>query len=189
MPAAGPSEARRSEQRRTRTILGLFGAGVPVEEIGRRLSLRRRTVRGVLRDAGVPVDDAQEEGTKGATGVSKRRMIDLEELEDRMSQIEISLAEEEEKTRRWIESRLDDASGDPEFARRAQERGLDLGDALVELAHELERPYGEIFRRRAPAIAADDARLDRKARRHAERHNVPYAVALEAVTGGEEARR
>ncbi len=183
MPAAGPTASRRSAQRRVRTVLELFGAGVPVEEIAGRLRLRRATVRRVLRAAGAPVDAQETKPTKGDHAV---KWIHLEDLEVRMDEIERKLAEEEQKTRAWIELQLDEASGDPDFARRAQERGQDLGDALIELAHQLERPYREIKQRRASVVPdVEDARIDRKARRYAERCGVTYQAALEAAIAGE----
>ncbi len=52
-PAAGPTRVRRNGAMRVRMVLGLYGAGLSVEEIGHRLGLRSSTTRRILRDAGI----------------------------------------------------------------------------------------------------------------------------------------
>ena len=84
--------------------------------------------------------------------------------------------------RRWLE----EAAESGEIDLRAKRLGVGYGEAMVSLAEELEKPYREIeekYRtRQAPAL--DEAEIDRRARAHADKHGVPYVVALEAVLPG-----
>ncbi|MDP8899636.1 MAG: hypothetical protein M3N33_00490 [Actinomycetota bacterium] len=197
-PAEGPSAARRRSERRARRVLALFGAGVPVAEIATRLSLRRRTVRGVLRAAGVVVDarHTREETNpkKGEPKVSGKKRIDLDDIEARIAEVHEQARElrEREAVRHaaYLERRLEELAADGTVRLEAQRRGLDYGDCLVELAAELEARYCP--KRPAAAEVSLDAqaerRLDRRASAYAERHGVPYEVGLEVALREEEVR-
>ncbi len=88
--------------------------------------------------------------------------------------------------RAYVQSQLEEMARDGGIARRAERDGIDYGDAMVELAEELYRPYKEIEEKYATKRTAsvDEGELDRRARSYAERHGVPYAVALDAVMPG-----
>jgi hypothetical protein len=89
-------------------------------------------------------------------------------------------------SRAYVARWLEEAAVSGEIARRAERDGVSYGDAAVELAAELERPYRAIEekygKRQAPA--PDEGEIDRRARSYADKHNVGYAVALEAVLPG-----
>ncbi len=89
-------------------------------------------------------------------------------------------------SRAYVARWLEEAAVSGEIARRAERDGIDYGDAMVQLAEELWRPYKEIEekygKRQAPA--PDEGEIDRRARSYADKHNVGYAVALEAVLPG-----
>ncbi len=81
---------------------------------------------------------------------------------------------------RWVE----EAAADGEIDLRAKRLGISYGDAVISLAEELERPYKVIEeqrRKRLAAAAPDEEEIDRKARAYADRHEVGYEVALDAV--------
>ncbi len=88
--------------------------------------------------------------------------------------------------RAYVQSQLEEMARDGSIARRAERDGIDYGDAMVELAEELYRPYKQIeekygTRLGSKAFDEDEGALDKRARSYAERHGVPYAVALDAV--------
>ncbi len=88
--------------------------------------------------------------------------------------------------RAYVASQLEEMARDGGIARRAERDGIDYGDAMVQLAEELWRPYREIeekYAKKRPA-SVDEGELDKRARSYAERHGVPYAVALDAVMPG-----
>lgn len=84
--------------------------------------------------------------------------------------------------RRWLE----EAAESGEIDLRAKRLGVSYGDAMISLAEELERPYKQIEAkyRTKQAPAPDEGTIDRRARAHADKHGVPYVVALEAVLPG-----
>ncbi len=86
-------------------------------------------------------------------------------------------------SRAYVARWLEEAAVSGEIARRAERDGVSYGDATVQLAEELWRPYREIeekYAKKRPA-AVDEGELDKRARSYAERHGVSYAVALDAV--------
>ncbi len=184
---AGPSAARRSEQRRARTVADLFAAGVPIPEIARRLRLRPRSVRRVLRDvAGVLRNDGREE-PKGENVTNRGpTRADFEEVRDLLERnLEVECGQ---TFARLMES--------GEIEKLAAERGVPYQDVFGELQDEVYAPLMEAQRRRAehggglyssPAIALDERgerRLDAEAKAHAARHGVDYATALGVVLAG-----
>ncbi len=86
--------------------------------------------------------------------------------------------------RRWVE----EAAESGEIDRRAERNGISYGDAMIQLAEELEKPYKAIEEKykRPPAAALDEGEIDRRAQAHADKHNVAYEVALEVVLGEEQ---
>ncbi len=53
MRRGGPRAARRYETRRVKLVLEYFAAGLPVEEISRRMSLRPANIYKILAGAGI----------------------------------------------------------------------------------------------------------------------------------------
>lgn len=84
--------------------------------------------------------------------------------------------------RRWLE----EAAASGEIDLRAKRLGVSYGDATVSLAEELERPYKAIEQKHAnkQAPAVDEGEIDRRTRAYADKHNVGYSIALEAVLPG-----
>lgn len=84
--------------------------------------------------------------------------------------------------RRWLE----EAAASGEIDLRAKRLGVSYAEATISLAEELERPYKAIEEKYAKKQASppDEWEIDRRARSYADKYNVGYAVALEAVLPG-----
>jgi hypothetical protein len=97
--------------------------------------------------------------------------------------------------RAYVASQLEEMARDGGIARRAERDGIGYGDAMVQLAEELWRPYKEIEEKygstgpvelaedssEKPKVDDADAALDRKAEARARREGISYEAALEAV--------
>ncbi len=84
---------------------------------------------------------------------------------------------------RWLEEAAEDGT----IERRAERDNISYGDAMIQLAEELERPYKEIEEKRAKErpmlVPLDEGEIDRRARSYADKHGVSYTIALDAVIG------
>lgn len=105
----------------------------------------------------------------------------IRELAER-SQGQLEMACEREFTQMCVDGTVE---------RRARERGIPYQDAFAQLQDEAYRPLTEAEERRREArqraarrtLEVDEEALDKKATAYADKHGVPYTIALDAVIG------
>jgi hypothetical protein len=86
----------------------------------------------------------------------------------------------------WIEEEIEKKARDGAIDRRAKRDNISYGDAMIQLAEEIERPFQEIRTRNASKpvtldLEREEERINRKAESYARRQGVSYEIALEAV--------
>ncbi len=87
-------------------------------------------------------------------------------------------------TDKWLEEQLERRALDGAIERRAERNNLSYGDAMLEEAAELERPFREIRARNASKpVTLDEDEIDRRARSYADKHSTTYELGLDAVIG------